>query len=146
MSLLAQIKQDQLAARKAKETAKAALLTTLIGEVEMVGKNDGNREVTDVEVVAMVKKFLKNVNETLKALGGIEGGIAMQYMAESQILESYLPKQFSQEQLEQILDSIKVEISAGPKDMGKMLGLLKNRFDGQYDGRLASTVAKSLIS
>jgi uncharacterized protein YqeY len=146
MSLLAQIKQDQLAARKAKETAKAALLTTLIGEVEMVGKNDGNREVTDVEVVAMVKKFLKNVNETLKALGGIEGGIAMQYMAESQILESYLPKQFTEDQLTNILGSIKVEISAGPKDMGKMLGLLKNRFDGQYDGRLASTVAKSLIS
>jgi uncharacterized protein YqeY len=146
MSLLAQIKQDQLAARKAKETAKAALLTTLIGEVEMVGKNDGNREVTDVEVVAMVKKFLKNVNETLKALGGIEGGIAMQYMAESQILESYLPKQFTEDQLTTILDSIKIEISAGPKDMGKMLGLLKNRFDGQYDGRLASTVAKSLIS
>lgn len=146
MSLLAQIKQEQLAARKAKETAKAALLTTLIGEVEMVGKNDGNREVTDVEVVAMVKKFLKNVNETLKALGGIEGGIAMQYMAESQILESYLPKQFTEDQLTTILDSIKIEISAGPKDMGKMLGLLKNRFDGQYDGRLASTVAKSLIS
>ena len=146
MSLLAQIKQDQLAARKAKQTAKAALLTTLIGEVEMVGKNDGNREVTDVEVVAMVKKFLKNVNETLKALGGIEGGIAMQYMAESQILESYLPKQFTEDQLTTILDSIKIEISAGPKDMGKMLGLLKNRFDGQYDGRLASTVAKSLIS
>ena len=146
MSLLAQIKQDQLAARKAKETAKAALLTTLIGEVEMVGKNDGNREVTDVEVVAMVKKFLKNVNETLKALGGIEGGIAMQYMAESQILESYLPKQFTEDQLTNILGSIKDEISAGPKDMGKMLGLLKNRFDGQYDGRLASTVAKSLIS
>ena len=50
MTLFSQIKADQLAARKAKDGLKATLLTTLIGELTAIGKNDGNREVTDAEV------------------------------------------------------------------------------------------------
>ena len=57
--LLAEIKAKQINARKAR-LSTATLLTTLIGEAEMVGKNQG-REVTDSEVLAMIKKFIKNI-------------------------------------------------------------------------------------
>jgi hypothetical protein len=56
-----QIKAKQIAARKS-GSADAGLLTTLLGEAAMVGKNAG-RETTDQEVVAVVKKFVKNIDE-----------------------------------------------------------------------------------
>ena len=47
MSLLAQLKKDSLLARKAADGVRATLLSTLIAEAEMVGKNAGNRESRD---------------------------------------------------------------------------------------------------
>ena len=67
MSLIIEIKSAQLAARKARDSFTASSLTTLIGEAEMVGKNAG-REVTDAEVVAVLKKFVKNIDETTTVL------------------------------------------------------------------------------
>lgn len=145
MSILQQIKHDQLVARKEKDALAAGLLTTLIGESEMVGKNDGNRESTDAEVVAVIKKFIKNTEETIKALGDNDQRIP-HLTRELKILNDYLPQQFSEELLRRVLGSIKVEISAGPKDMGKMLALLKTRFAGQYDGALAAKVAREIIA
>ena len=49
--LINQIKSDALEARKARQTNTATLLTTLYSEASMVGKNDGNRESTDAEVL-----------------------------------------------------------------------------------------------
>ena len=66
--LLETINQDRNEARKMKYTATATLLTTLYSEAQMVGKNDGNRETTDAEVVAVIKKFVKNIDETLSNL------------------------------------------------------------------------------
>ena len=59
MSLLAQLKKDSLLARKAADGVRATLLSTLIAEAEMVGKNAGNRESTDDEVQQTIRKFLK---------------------------------------------------------------------------------------
>ena len=42
--------------------------------------------------------------------------------------------------------SIQAELSAGPKDMGKVMGLLKQRYDGQYDGKIASALVKDLLA
>lgn len=152
MSLLAQIKKDQLQARKDRDSVKAALLTTLIGEASMPGKNDGNRESTDEEVVATVKKFVKNTNELLKALHG-EGGLAPTNVAASAtasmelaILESYLPKQLTEAELTHIIASLKNEFTiADAKGMGKIMGALKERFGGTYDGALASKLVKAAL-
>ena len=63
MSLLAQLKKDSLLARKAADSVRATLLSTLIAEAEMVGKNAGNRESSDDEVQQTIRKFLKNNQE-----------------------------------------------------------------------------------
>lgn len=144
MTLIEQIKAKNLEARKAKLTAVTGVLTPLIGEAEMVGKNAGHI-VTDAEVVQMIKKFIKNLDETIRVLGDNDPRTLVA-VGEKHTLEQFLPKQFTEEQLRHVLGSIKVEINAGPKDMGKMLALLKSRFDGQYDGKTASTIAKELLS
>lgn len=147
MTLFSQIKADQLAARKAKDGLKATLLTTLIGELTAIGKNDGNREVTDADVVKLVKKFLDGVNETIaliKDASNVDGSADryVNLLKEQSYLTAYMPQQMDEATLTEVLCELVTE--SGP-NLGKLMGLLKERYAGQYDGKMASTVAKSVI-
>lgn len=144
MSLITQIKAEQVTARKNRNGPMSSLLTTLIGEAEMVGKNAG-REVFDAEVVATIKKFIKNIDETIKALG-VEDVRAQAAMDERVVLEHFLPSQMSEQQLTEAVTAIKAELNAGQKDMGKVMSLLKTRHEGQYDGKMASNVVKAVLA
>lgn len=147
MTLFDQIKADQLAARKAKDGLKATLLTTLIGELTAIGKNDGNREVTDADVVKLVKKFLDGVNETIALMKDVSNvdGSADRYvnlLKEQSYLTVYMPQQMDEAKLTEVLTGLVAEV--GP-NLGKLMGLLKARYAGQYDGGMASTIAKKVI-
>jgi uncharacterized protein YqeY len=130
-----QIKTEQIAARKAGDS-RASLLTTLLGEAAMVGKNAG-RETTDQEVVAVVKKFIKNIDETIAALQA-RNQLYVEFVVEREVLEKYLPMQLSEAALR--------EVARCQKDMPSFMKHLKENFAGQYDGKLASTVAKQVFN
>jgi len=136
MSLMTQIKDLQIAARKQGNSA-ASLYTTLLGEAGMIGKNAGNRETTDAEVVAVVKKFIKNVDETIVALTQRNQDTSV-FTAERQLLEQFLPQQLTQ----QTLENLARQCSSMPEFMKH----LKQNYAGQYDGALAQQVAKTVYS
>jgi len=143
MTLFAQIKSDQLTARKAKQALAATLLTTLIGELTAIGKNDGDREVTDADVVKLVKKFLDGINESIKYMETAKNDKALTMLrGEAAILAPYLPQQMDEAKLTEVLAELVTE--TGP-NLGKLMGLLKARYAGQYDGGMASTIAKKVI-
>lgn len=146
MSLIEQLKKDNLEARKQKNTVKSNLLSTLVSEAVMIGKNDGNREPTEAEITAVIKKFVKNGRETLKALekGDRDTGEARQ---ELEILESYLPEQLSEEKLSEIIDGIIADLpEKNMKMMGKVMGALKDGHDGSFDGKMASNLVRAKLS
>lgn len=147
MSLLVKIKSAQLQARKDRNTVAANLLTTLIGEAEAIGKNAGNRDTTDLEVVAVIKKFIKNINELVGVLQPGQSDIAIaQANTEKTLLEQYLPTQLSGEELKAVLVMISTELGAHTlRDMGRIMKVLKERYDGQYDGAAASTLIKVVL-
>ncbi len=137
MSLLNKIKEQQLNSRKNGEKEAAMLLTTLLGEASSVGKNAGNRETTDAETVAVIKKFIKNIDETISALSQHNQDFS-KFSNEKQILEAFLPKQLSEYELNNIAKT--------QKSMPEFMKYLKENFSGQYDGKLASSVAKKVFS
>jgi uncharacterized protein YqeY len=141
--LIEKIKADALVARKAKMTSVSSLLTTLIGEAEMVGKNAGNRAVTDDEVVAIIKKFIKNINDTITALGD-QDPRTLVCLGEKSTLEEYLPKQMDEYVLTVAVRMIINELGAGA-NMGQVMAALKSKHSGQYDGKMASTVVKACL-
>ena len=141
MSLINEIKVKQLAARKA-SSPEASLYTTLLGEALTVGKNDGNRETTNIEVVAVVKKFIKGIDETVAALskGQIAGYTSPPLtiaLGERNILEKFLPAQLNEEDLMQIIQS--------RTSMPDFMKYLKENYAGSYDGKLAAAVAKKVF-
>ena len=149
MTILDSVKKAQLQARKDKRAEDAATLTTLIGEAEMIGKNDGNRVSTDAEVVAVIKKFVKNIDETLNVVSKDSTKVdrVEALGKEKALLSNFLPKQLSEDELRTILaDFVAALPEKNPKAMGKVLGSLKEAFAGQYDGALASRVTKELLA
>lgn len=142
MTLFEKIKADQLAARKAHNGLASSLLTTLVGEAAAIGKNNGNRDVTDAEVVALVKKFVKGMDETLGFLGNRNAEATNVVLAEKEILSKYLPLQMTEGQLRTAIEEI---ILTQGVNMGKIMAALKTRYDGMYDGKMASTIIKELI-
>lgn len=141
MTLFEQIKVDQLVARKSNNKLAASLLTTLIGEASAIGKNNGNRDVTDAEVVALVKKFVKGMDETLSYLGNNNDEATKMVLREKKILDAYLPNQMDEAALTQAILDIMVLSGA---NVGKIMGALKAKFAGQYDGKMASEIIKDL--
>lgn len=135
MSLMEQIKSQQVAARKAGDP-QASLLTTLLGEAAMVGKNAG-RETTDQEVVAVVKKFIKNLDETITALTS-RNQDASAFLNERGVLEQFLPVQMTEQAM--------VNVAKQCSSMPEFMKFLKENYAGQYDGKSASAVAKQVFS
>ena len=147
MMLINKIKADALEARKERNTLKATLLTTLYSEAANIGLNDGHRQTRDDEVVALIKKFIKGVDEVINAPGRsitLEGiGSKFDPYKEKGYLMAYLPTQMSEETISQI---VKEMIIANPDiTLGSLMSGLKNAYNGQYDGALASKLAKELL-
>lgn len=147
MSLINTIKEAQVAARKARTSEVAvSLLTTLYSEAAMIGKNAG-RESTDAEVIAIVKKFSK-INAENRGYAGDrrDSDWADVLCEEQEILDTFLPKQLSDVELTDIMRTI-IDCNglSGPKSMGILMKLLKEQYDGLYDGKQAATVSKLLL-
>lgn len=147
MSLFDQIKADQLSARKAKDALASSLLTTLIGEVSAIAKNDGNREVTDADVVKTCKKFVAGMEQTVQYCKGTNQEGMDTALAEMEIIERYLPVQLTELELQKIVGNLAQALpERNPKQMGVLMKQLKEAYDGQYDGALASKVIKAVLS
>ena len=144
--LLGELRKMMMTPKLEKDTVKGNLLSTLVAEAVMVGKNDGNRETTNAETIAMIKKFLKKVNETL-ALMDEMGKDKTETLREKEILESLLPKQLSEEELEKVIVEIVATLpDKSPRQMGAVMAELKKKYDGQFDGKTASGLVKKALS
>lgn len=154
--LLEQLKKDWFDARKARESDKALLLSTLYSECQMIGKDDGNRLTTDAEVVARVKKFIKGIDENIERLGKEEvnssnsfalAGAITKFQTEKEWISVYLPKQMTEEELKIAISTIMVEQDiTSVKAMGMVMKTLNAQYNGQFDGKMASGMIRELLS
>ncbi len=137
MTLLQTIRDDALVARKSRKSLEASLLTTLGSEAAMVGKNAGNRESTDAEVTAVIKKFLKNNAETISLVQDPE--VKANYENERLILQRYVPAELTREET---VAEIALLGEVGPKDMGRVMGALNGKYPGRINGKLVGELLK----
>ena len=139
------LRADILSARKAKDATKVAFLSALLSDIVKRGKDDGNREPNPEDFSLTIRKFLKGITQ------GIDDCLKMgrdysKLKNERDILMDYLPKQLELDSLKGEIFKILVEIGdQSPKAMGAVMKLLKERFDGQYDNKIASTLIKSML-
>lgn len=144
--LMDRIRDDMIKARKGNDNVAKSLLVTLYAETSMVGKNKRNGDTTDDEAIGMVRKFAANTEETIRLLTE-RGQPAGAQQRELEILQAYLPRQMSRDELCEAIAAIVAEQpEKGAKAMGRVMGELKSRYGATYDGKLASELTKAALA
>lgn len=133
--LIEKIRPDMQEAKKNKEVLRANLLSTLYAEIFTLSKS--GKELTEDDEIRVIKKFIKNIDETLALEITEEKKSSLN--SEKEILESYLPKQMSREETEKIVDEM---ISQG-KVMKDIMAYFKENYMGRYDGRTVSEIVRA---
>ncbi len=133
--LIETIRKDMQDAKRSKETVKANLLSTLYAEIFTQSKS--GKEMTEEDEIKIIRKFIKNADETLSYNVGDETKKKLE--EEKQILEAYLPKQMTKDEIDTIVHKL---VSEG-KTMKEIMPFFKENFSGRYDGRVVSEAVKS---
>ncbi len=120
----------------------------IAARVDGKGASTGQDQISDAELLQLLQKMIKQRRESVKVY--TEGGrqeLADQEQAEIAIIEEYLPKQMSQAEVEAAVKSVIEELDAtGLKDMGRTMGVLKQRYAGQMDFGKASGIVKAQLN
>lgn len=135
-----ELQEEIKRALKAGEKERLSILRQVHGEIKNIEVNE-RREITDADVAAMLKRLIKQTGETLE--GSIKAGNNPErtatLTAQIAILEEYLPKQVSGDELVALVEKTIAEVGAQTKrDMGKVMGALTKATDGNFDKAAAA--------
>lgn len=149
MNLFDQVSEDIKKAMLAREKVRLEALRGAKKEfLEAKTAKGANGELSDEAATKILVKMVKQRKESAKIY--TENGrpeLAENELAEASVLEEYLPKQLSPEELEKEITAIIAETGAtGPKEMGKVMGVASKRLAGKAEGRAISEMVKTLLA
>lgn len=133
--LIEKIRSDMHEAKKAKDLLRSNLLSTLYAELFTLSKS--GKELTGDDEIRVIKKFIKNIDETLAL--DIPDEQKSKYKSEKEILEGYLPQQLSKEEVEKLA----ADMLAEGKLMKDIMAYFKENYSGRYDGKTVSEIVKA---
>ena len=146
MSLKERIQQDVKDAMRAKEKERLAtirLITAAIKQREV----DERIELDDEQVLVVLDKMCKQRRESISQFekAGRDDLIAQEVM-ELEIIQSYLPEQLGEDEINALIDSAMQATGASSvKDMGKVMGQLKPKLQGRADMSAVSALIKARL-
>jgi len=149
MSLEIQINQDIKAAMIAKDTAKLRGLRAIKAAILLAKTEKGHAEDLNQEAeIKVLQKLVKQRRESAEIYKSQNREDLYEIeVEEEKVIEAYLPKQLSKEEVETIVKAIIAETGASSiKDMGKVMGATNQKLAGQADGKTISEVVKSLLA
>lgn len=147
MSLEITINDGIKTAMLAKEKIQLAALRAVKAEILLAKTTDGATEISDAAVLKIIQKLVKQRKESAAVYTqNNRPELAENELAEAAVLEVYLPKQLSSEELEVLLKTIISQVGAtSAADMGKVMGVATKQLAGKADGRVISETVKKLL-
>lgn len=146
MPLLQKFDDDLKAALKGADKIRLSVLRMLKSSVKYKQIEKG-RELSDEEIAAVISTLAKQRRESIEQFskGGRED-LAEQERQELEVLQSYMPRQLSPEEIDAlILEAIKESSAASEADMGKVMRLLAPRIKGVADGKWVNNRLRELL-
>ena len=151
MSLKQQIESRLNEALKAKDKntyPTLRLMVSAIKDAEIAGRSKGQKEVADSDVTAILKKMIKQRNESCEVYrkaGRKE--LLESETKEIEVISIFLPKQLSEEETKKICqETVKTVGATSMKDMGKVMGALKSKHADTIDFSKVSSIIKELLN
>ena len=149
MNLFDQVSSDIKAAMIAKDKVRLETLRGIKKEfLEAKTAKGGNGELADDAATKILVKMVKQRKETAAIYTEQNRPeLAQNELAEAAVIEEYLPKQMSEEELTEALKAIIAQVGASSaKDMGKVMGVASKQLAGKAEGRTISAKVKELLA
>lgn len=149
---LTQAMKDALRAGDKTRLATVRLMLAAIKDRELgVGTGQSgpppSGAISEADVLQVLQKMVKQRRESLDTYAKAgRKDLADQEAAEIKVIEEFLPQQMSEADAKAAIAAVIAEVgAAGPKDMGKVMGALKQKFAGKMDFGRASGLVKELL-
>lgn len=146
MPLKGQIQEDMKTAMKSGDKDRLKVVRLLLAAIKQV-EVDQRKELTDADVLGVINKMVKQRRDSIDQFqkGGRED-LAAGEQQEIIVLETYLPEQMSDAELDTLVDQAVSESGAqGMRDMGKVMAILKTRAEGRADMSALSAKVKARL-
>ena len=152
MELRARIQDATKAAMKARDQLRLSTLRLIgaaIKDREIAARGEpGEGRLTEDDLVALLSRMVKQRQESARAYE--EGGrleLAEREQAEIGIIQEFLPRQLDESEVAAAIGAVIAELGAtGVRDMGRVMGTLRERHAGQMDFGKVSGVVKGMLS
>ena len=149
MNLFDQVSNDIKSAMLAKDKVRLEALRGIKKEfLEAKTAKGADGELTDDMAMKILAKMVQQRKETAQIYTEQNRpDLAEPELAEAAVIETYLPKQMTEEELTEALKAIIAQVGATtPQEMGKVMGVATKQLAGRADGRAISAKVKELLA
>lgn len=149
MSLETQIMEQLKEAMKAKNEAKLRSLRAIKAAIILAKTSEGaNGEISADDELKLLQKLVKQRKDSLDIYTQQgRADLAVKEQEEIDVINLFLPKQMTEEELKAAIAAILAETGASsPADMGKVMGVATKQLAGKADGKAISAMVKALLS
>jgi uncharacterized protein YqeY len=150
--LRARLNDDLKDALKAKDQLAVATLRLILAALkdrDIAARGKGNSDgVADDAILELLQKMVRQRRESIEAYqNGGRRDLAEREAAEIEVIKRFLPKELDEAEVQSAIEQTIAELEANSiKDMGKVIGTLKERYAGRMDFGKASQMVKQRLA
>ena len=144
--LLIELRKANMQAMKDHDTVKKGVLSLVISSIALAEKEDG-KTLTREEELTFIQKELKQTRESLTETPADRIYLIEETKKKIEILESYLPRQLTEEEIKTAIESILTEKGLEPvkKSQGVVMKEIMAKYKGQTDGKTVNKVLSTIL-
>ena len=124
------------------------LIKASIKEKDIIAKGNGKSDISDQEIISVLQSMIKQRKVSVDMyLDGKREDLAKKEETEIRIISKFLPEQLSTKEIEIVINETITSSSANSiRDIGKIINLMKEKYDGKIDFGFASKLIKEKLS
>lgn len=147
MSLLETLRKDMFSATKDGNTTKADIIKMAIAAIKNAEIEKGE-VLDDKETVKVLRKEVKKIQDSIAQFTTMgRQDLVDRETKQLEVLQEYLPKQMSEEEIKKVVKAKIVELEAeGMKDFGKVMGVVMKELAEQAEGGMVKDIIESLLN
>ena len=144
--LLIELRKANMQAMKDHDTVKKGVLSLVISSIALAEKEDG-KTLTKEEELTFIQKELKQTRESFSETPADSTDLIEETKKKIEILESYLPRQLTEEEIKTAIESILTEKGLEPvkKSQGVVMKEIMAKYKGQTDGKTVNKVLSTIL-
>lgn len=148
MDFEAKITEEMKSAMKSRQKIRLGAIRSIRAAILEFKKSGTDKPLEDADIIKMLNSQAKKRRDAIEMFekGGRED-LLKQEQEELEVIQEFLPKQFSDEELKELIQAVITEVGASqPSDMGKVMGPVMKKSAGKADGNKVRQLVQELLN